>query len=74
MALDLTALEAEISRDETVNGSAHTLIARLVTELEANKSNPAAIQALADRLRANNDALSAAVAANTPGEPEPPPT
>lgn len=69
MALDLTALEAEITRDETVNGSARSLIIALAAEVEANKGNPAALQALVDRLRASQDDLASAVAANTPGAP-----
>lgn len=68
MALDFSQLEAEVARDETVDGSASTLIAKLAAEVEANKNNPAALQALVDRLRASNDALSAAVAANTPAD------
>ena len=69
MALNMSALEAEITRDEQVNSSAATLIAAIATELEAVKGDPAAVQALADRLKANSDALAAAVAAHTPGEP-----
>ena len=68
MALDLTALQAEIERDASVNNSAATLLSRLASELEAAKGDPVAIQALADQLRANSDALATAVAANTPGE------
>lgn len=70
MALDLAALEAEITRDEAVNNSAATLILALVAEVESLKNDPIALQALVDRIRANNDNLAAAVAANTPGEPE----
>ena len=66
--LDLTQLEAEVARDEAVNTSAATLIGRLAEELEAAKDDPVRIQALADRLRSSQDALAAAVAANTPAE------
>ncbi len=65
--LDLTALTAEVERNESVDGSASTLLKTLFDEVEANKGNPAAIQAIVDRVRASNDSLSAAVAANTPG-------
>jgi hypothetical protein len=65
MPLDLSALEAEIARDAEVNSSASMLINALADELEAAKNDPAAIQALVDSLRANNDALADAVAANT---------
>jgi hypothetical protein len=67
MALDLTALDAEITRDTDVNSSASTLITQLAAAFEAAKGDPAAVQALVDKLRANNDSLAAAVAANTPG-------
>ena len=66
MPLDLTALQAEVSRDSDVNSSASTLISALAAAVEATKGDPAAVQALADSLRANNDSLAAAVAANTP--------
>jgi hypothetical protein len=69
MALDLTALEAEIARDQAVNTSAITLLASLAAELEASKNDPVAIQALVDSLKANQDALAAAVAASTPAAP-----
>lgn len=72
MALDFTALEAEITRDADVNSSASTLLASLFAEVEANKNNPAKIQEIVDRVKANNDALSAAVVANTPGATPPP--
>jgi hypothetical protein len=67
MPLDLTALEAEVTRNETVDGSASALLKALFDEVEAHKDDPAAIQAIVDRVRASNDSLAAAVAANTPG-------
>ena len=66
MALDLSALAAEVARDNEVNTSAATLIAGLAAQVEATKGDPAAVQALADALRAQSDALAAAVVANTP--------
>jgi len=69
MALDLSALESEVTRDNDVASSASTLISALATALEQTKGDPAAVQALADRLRAQTDALAAAVAANTPAGP-----
>ena len=66
MALDLSALEAAVSEDETVDGSAIALINGLATALEATKGDPVAVQALADRLRATSAALAAAVIAHTP--------
>lgn len=67
--LDLSQLEAEVARDSDVNSSAATLISALADEVEATKGDPAKVQELADRLRAQSDALAAAVAANTPGAP-----
>ena len=69
MALDFSALQAEITRDADVNSSAATLLADLAARVEATKGDPAAVQALADSLRANSDTLAAAVAANTPSDP-----
>ncbi len=68
MALDLDALTAELSRDDSVTDSASTLISKLFAEVEANKGNPAAIQSIVDRVKASNDKLSAAVAAGTVAE------
>jgi hypothetical protein len=67
--LDLTALEAEVARNDAVDDSASTLLKALFDEVEANKGNPAKIQEIVDRVRAANDRLTAAVAANTPGAP-----
>lgn len=65
MPLDLTALTAEVERNESVDSSASTLLKTLFDEVEAAKQDPAAIQAIVDRVRASNDALAAAVSANT---------
>ena len=70
MALDLSALEQEVTRNESVDDSASLLLTTLFNEVEANKTDPAAIQAIVDRVRSSNDKLAAAVSANTPGEPE----
>lgn len=64
--LDLSALEAEVARNDEVDASAKLLLERLFADFEENKNNPAAIQALVDRARAANDSLVAAVTANTP--------
>lgn len=70
--LDLTALETEVTRNETVDGGASALLKRLFDEVEANKTDPVALQALVDRVRASNDLLAASVSANTPGAPSMP--
>lgn len=64
--LDLSALEAEVTRNETVDGSAKALLERLFAEFESHKNDPAAIQALVDRLRGSSDTLVTAITANTP--------
>lgn len=66
MALDLTALTAEVAELETVEASAVALIVKLAEEIKANSDNPAEVSALADRLHAASTALGDAVAANTP--------
>ena len=82
-ALDdqITALTAEVTRDNTVMGSAVTLInginariAAAVAAAQAAGATPAQLSelvALQASLKTNTDALSAAVVANTPA---PPPT
>lgn len=74
--IDLTALEAEVSSNESVDQSAITLIESLAAEIESSKGDPVALQALVDRLRASSAALASAISANTPAAPEPvpPPT
>lgn len=67
MALDLSQLTAEVERNESIDGSASALLKRLFDEVEANKTDPAALQALVDRVRSSNDSLTQAIAANTPG-------
>lgn len=69
MPLDLTGLEAELTRNESVDDSAKVLMKTLFDEVELAKNNPVAIQAIVDRVRTANDALAAAVQANTPAAP-----
>lgn len=72
MALDLSALTAEVTRQGTVDNSASALILGLAAKFEAVKGDPAAIQALVDAARLNNDKLQDAVTANTVAATEPP--
>jgi len=75
MALSLEALEAEVARNTSVDGSAIVLIQGLVAKIEeliaasGNTVDPAALQALVDSLKGSSDGLAAAVAANTPAAP-----
>jgi len=72
--LDFSALETELNRNDSVDGSATVLMEALFKEVEANKNDPTALQAFVDRARAANDKLAAAVAANTPAAVPPPGT
>lgn len=77
MAIDLSGLEAEVTNNDTVDGSAIALINGVAQQIEdaiaaddiADATN---VNALAARLRASSDALAAAIAANTPAEPPTP--
>ena len=62
---DLTALTAEVARNTEVDQSAITLLNGLAAQIEALKTDPVALQALADTMRGSSDALAAAVLANT---------
>ncbi len=66
MAVDLSALQAEVEQQTAVVQSAITLINGLAQQLRDAAGDPAAVQALADQLDASTQALADAVAANTP--------
>jgi hypothetical protein len=66
MALDLSALTAEVTRNTDVDTSAIALLNGLAAQIQALKGDPVALQQLADALRGSSDALAAAVVANTP--------
>lgn len=66
MSVELDALELEVSRNTEVDQSAITLLNGLAAQIEALKTDPVKLQALADNLRSSSDALAAAVVANTP--------
>ena len=72
MAADLSRLTAAVERDKTVNESAATLLNQLSTLLRENADDPTAINALADQLDAQQQALSDAIVANTPAAPPTP--
>ena len=65
---DLSALQAEVERNTEVDQSAITLLNGLAAKIEELKTDPAALQALADSMRSSSDNLAAAVTANTPAE------
>lgn len=82
MALDLTQLTAEVSRNRSVDGSAAALIrgiAQRITDAIAadDVADATNLNALVADLTSSTDDLSAAVSENTPApapEPEPEPT
>lgn len=65
MSPQLQAMTTEVTRATTVAASAVALIHGIAAQLVAAKDDPAAIQALADSLKASDDTIAAAVAANT---------
>lgn len=71
MSQELDQLEQEVSRNTEVDQSAITLLTGLAAQIEALKTDPVKLQALADSLRGSSDALAAAVVANTPAQPAP---
>jgi len=66
MPTDLNRLTAAVERDNTVNQSAITLLNNLSQLIRDNATDPAALNALADQLDAQQQALADAVTANTP--------
>jgi len=69
---ELSIITAEVTRATDIDTSVVTLIQGLAAQIEALKADPAALQALADKLRLSNDAVVAAVKAVGPA-PEPAP-
>jgi len=74
LALDLTALEAEVARNTTVDESANALIVGLIAKIEELKNSmvteadKAALQGFIDTLKGSTDKLTESVSANTPAE------
>ena len=66
MALDLSRVEAAVARDNTVNQSAITLLGQLAQLVRDTAGDAAKVNALADALDAQQQALADAVTQNTP--------
>jgi hypothetical protein len=71
MAVDLSGLQAEVTRNRSVDDSAAALINgiadRIATAIrEDDLGDSTAINALVEDLRSSSDSLAGAVAANTP--------
>ena len=69
MSAELDALTAKVVETNTVMGSAVALIGGLAAQIEALKTDPAALSALAASLEGSKAALAAAILANTPAAP-----
>lgn len=62
-------VKAAVAAESTVISSAVTLINGLAAQVEAAKTDPAALDEVIANMKASSDALAAAVAANTPAAP-----
>lgn len=72
MTTQLQALTDQVTANNGLIESAVQLIGGLATQIEQLKNDPAALQALADSLKAEDDALASAIIANTPEQPPEP--
>lgn len=63
---ELADLQAQVASNTTVIESAITLINGIAARIAAAGTDPVALKALTDSLKSEDDALSAAVASNTP--------
>ena len=66
MTTQLQTLTDQVTANNTLIGSAVTLIGGLAAQIQASINDPVALQALADSLKQNDDTLAAALLANTP--------
>jgi prophage DNA circulation protein len=67
----VAALTTQVQANTDAESSAITLIQGLATQIASLASDPAAITALAAKLKTSADSLAAAVMANTPAPPAP---
>lgn len=70
MSNQLDALKAEVAENKSITNSAITLLTGLKAKLDdaIASGDPQQLQQLSDELGASNDALAAAITANTPAE------
>lgn len=66
---ELDDLKTQVEETTTVEQSAVELLTGLSAQIEALKTDPAALQDLANQLKTKSTELAAAVAANTPAAP-----
>jgi len=69
MIQQLQTLTDQVTVNNGLVASAVQLIGGLAAQIEASKTDPVALQSLADSLKQNDDALAAALLANTPAQP-----
>lgn len=69
MSAELDALTAQVKANSSLLDSATTLINGIAARITAAGTDPVALKALTDELKAKDDALAAAIAANTPAAP-----
>lgn len=71
MGVELDNLTTEVSETKTIMASAKVLIEGLKDRLDdaIASGDPAALQALSDDLNTGSEDLAAAIAANTPSDP-----
>lgn len=76
ISMDISKLQAAVAKETTVEQGAVTLLQELAQELKDALAggDATAVNALADQISSNADALAAAVTANTPAAPAPDPT
>ena len=63
---DLSGLTAQVTANTDVEASAVALLNGLAAQIAQLKTDPAALQALSDQLKASATSLSEAITANTP--------
>jgi len=68
MSAQLDTLTTQVKTNTDAEASAILLLQGLSAQIAAIKTDPVAIQALSDELKASADNLAAAVVANTPAE------
>ena len=73
MTQELQDLESAVAENTSIDQSAILLLEQLSEQIDALKDDPVKLAALAANLKASSAALAAAVLANTPAAPEPPP-
>lgn len=64
---EMDDLKAQVQANNDLEASAVVLINGIADRIKAAGTDPAALKALTDSLKTSDDALAAAVAANTPG-------